>query len=67
MLTLVSQFKGMCLKHFDKENDSNGVFVIMNASEYIVQQSPFHVTYIACCKDLLISKLNCLSKLIHLN
>ena len=41
----------MCLKHFDKKNGSNSVFVIMNASEYIVQQSPFHITYIACCKD----------------
>ena len=44
-------FKGMCLKHFDKNNGSNSVFVIMNAWDHNVQQSPFHVTYIACCKD----------------
>ena len=36
--------------HFDKKNGSN-VFVIMNVSEHIVQQSPFHITYLACCKD----------------
>ena len=23
----------------------------MNDSEHIMEQSPFHVTYIACCKD----------------
>ena len=45
------QFDGMCIKHFDKKNGSNSVFVIMNASEHIVKQSPFHVTYIASCKD----------------
>ena len=45
------QFKGMCLKHFDKKNGSNSVFAIMNASEHIVQRSLFNVTYIACCKD----------------
>ena len=45
------QFKGMCLKHFDKKNGSNSVFAIINASEHIVQQSLFNVTYIACCKD----------------
>ena len=47
------QFKGTCLKHFDKKNSSNSVFVIINASEHIVQQSLFHVTYIACYKDFL--------------
>ena len=45
------QFNGMCIKHFDKKNGSNSVFVIMNASEHIVKQSPFHVIYIAFCKD----------------
>ena len=45
------QFKGMCLKYFDKKNDSNRVFVIMNASEHIVQKCLFHVTYMASCKD----------------
>ena len=51
MNTNFGQLKGMCLKHFDKENGSNSVFVIMNASEHIVQQIPFHVTYMACCKN----------------
>ena len=41
----------MCLKHFDKKNGSNSVFVIMNASEHIVQQIPFHITYRAYYKD----------------
>ena len=27
------QFKGVCLEHFDKNNGSNSVFVIMNGSE----------------------------------
>ena len=27
------QFKGTCLKHFDKNNGSNSVLVILNASE----------------------------------
>ena len=27
------------------------MYVIMNASEHIVQQIPFHITYRACCKD----------------
>ena len=46
----VGQFKGMCFKHFDKDG-SNSVFVIMNASEHIMQQSLFHATYIARCRD----------------
>ena len=48
--TNFGQFKGMCLNHFDK-NGSNSAIVIMNDSEHIMEQSPFHVTYIACCKD----------------
>ena len=39
----LGQFKRLCLMHFDKKNGSN-VFVIMNASEHIAQQSPFHIT-----------------------
>ena len=38
-----NQFKGKCLQHFERKNDSNSLFVIINASEYIVQQSLFHV------------------------
>ena len=49
--------------HFDKKNSNNNVFVTMNASEHIMQQSPFHVTYIACCKDFANFKLICLTKL----
>ena len=45
------QLKRTCLKHFDKKNGSNSVFVIMNALQHIVQQIPFHVTYTACSKD----------------
>ena len=40
-----------CQFHFDKKNGSNGVFVIVSASEHIMQQSPFHATYIVCCKN----------------
>ena len=36
--------------HFDKKNDSN-VFVIINPWEHITQQSSFHTTYVACCKN----------------
>ena len=45
----------MCLS---KKNGSNSVFVIMNASEQITQQSPFHMTCIACCKDFLDFQIN---------
>ena len=31
----------MCIKHFDKKNCSDSVFVIMNTSEYVVQQRDF--------------------------
>ena len=41
----------MCFMHFDKKNGSNSIFAIMNTSEQIMQQSPFHATYIAFCKD----------------
>ena len=61
--TNFGQFKRMCLMHFDKKNSNNNVFVTMNASEHIMQQSPFHVTYIACCKDFANFKLVCLTKL----
>ena len=48
-----------CLNmHFDKKNGNNSVFVIMNASEQIMQQSPFHVTYIVRCKDFVDFKID---------
>ena len=48
-----------CLNmHFDKKNGNNSVFVIMNASEQIMQRSPFHVTYIVRCKDFVDFKID---------
>ena len=36
--------------HFDERNGSNGIFGILNTSQFM-HQSPFHVSYVACCKD----------------
>ena len=48
-----------CLNtYFDKKNGNNSVFFIMNASEQIMQQSPFNVTYIVRCKDFVDFKID---------
>ena len=36
--------------HFDKRNGSNGISGILNILQSN-RQSPFHVCYVACCKD----------------
>ena len=36
--------------HFDKRNGSNGIFGILNTSQFMCQSS-FHVSYVAACKD----------------
>ena len=47
--TNVRQFKRLSYE-FDKKNGSN-VFIMINASEHITEQNPFHKTYVSCCKD----------------
>ena len=46
-----AQFKRMCIFHFGKRNGSNSIFVILKTSQFM-RQSLFHVTYVACCKDI---------------
>ena len=46
----LDQFRKMCLMHFDKQSRCDDVFFIKNTPQFSTQ-SPFHVSYAACCKD----------------
>lgn len=43
------QFKKLCLMLLNRKN-GNSVFDTMNVSQVILQESPFHLTFVGCCK-----------------